>query len=329
MGRASGGKPVSSSNQILLRGATVRAQGRGEPLAKSVREFFEPRFGRDFSSVRIHADETAAQSAKSVQASAYTVGRDITFAKGQYAPDSNVGRRLIAHELAHVVQQSEPGADVALMRSPDTGLLEEPVSSVPMKSGTVTSPARIDAPSSPGWESVDPQYLLISSGEPFELPHRLRLNYLDDDGCKSGQGRWEAREGRYDGKDVCVADSALVASSSVTMSGSASAKFDIGAGEFYYGGKGPVEATTDADNPVPKGMHDIEIPDFQHKLGAKYGDYATTWFRLGHSGDRYLHPGRVSLGCTTIKQTSEWPKIWEYLISSRKDRQSVGELEVV
>jgi hypothetical protein len=80
---------------------------------------------------------------------------------------------------------------------------------------------------------------------------------------------------------------------------------------------------------LPRGKHDIEIPDFQHtEYGERYGRFGTTWFRIGHSGDRYLHPGRVSAGCVTITQYNEWPNIWLYLINSRKDARSVGEIEI-
>ncbi len=77
----------------------------GEPLDASARAFFEPRFGRDFSQVRVHADDRAAMSARSIGARAYTVGRHIAFAQGQYAPGSDQGRHLLAHELTHTIQQ--------------------------------------------------------------------------------------------------------------------------------------------------------------------------------------------------------------------------------
>lgn len=78
----------------------------GQPLPTSVREFFEPRFGYDFSSVRVHTDSHAAESAKSINALAYTKGSDIVFAEGQYATGSSAGQKLLAHELTHVMQQS-------------------------------------------------------------------------------------------------------------------------------------------------------------------------------------------------------------------------------
>jgi hypothetical protein len=77
----------------------------GQPLDTETRTYMEPRFGHDFSQVRVHTDERAAASAEAVDALAYTVGRDIVFGQGQYAPTMSEGQRLIAHELTHVAQQ--------------------------------------------------------------------------------------------------------------------------------------------------------------------------------------------------------------------------------
>lgn len=79
----------------------------GRPLDAATRAYFEPRLGADFSQVRIHDDARAADSAAELEASAYTLGRDISFAAGLYAPQSVAGRRLLAHELTHVVQQGQ------------------------------------------------------------------------------------------------------------------------------------------------------------------------------------------------------------------------------
>ena len=80
--------------------------GPGQPLDAGTRTFMEARFGHDFGQVRIHTDARAAESARAVSAVAYTVGRDIVFASGQFAPESQGGRQLLAHELTHVVQQN-------------------------------------------------------------------------------------------------------------------------------------------------------------------------------------------------------------------------------
>ena len=78
----------------------------GQPLDTETRAFFEPRFGHNFSHVRVHADQQAVESARAVNALAYTVGRDVVFGAGQYSPHRNRGQKLLAHELAHIVQQT-------------------------------------------------------------------------------------------------------------------------------------------------------------------------------------------------------------------------------
>jgi hypothetical protein len=77
----------------------------GRPLDPASRAYFEPRFGHDLSGVRVHTDGRAAESAGSIGASAYTAGSNIAFAEGRYNPATSSGRRLLAHELTHVVQQ--------------------------------------------------------------------------------------------------------------------------------------------------------------------------------------------------------------------------------
>jgi len=104
-----------------MRASVTRAPGRGDqpflpgqvssvgkPLEPETRGYFERRFDYDFSRVRIHADSAAASSARSVAAMAYTVGHEITFGAGMYNPKSQFGRRLLAHELTHIVQQENP-----------------------------------------------------------------------------------------------------------------------------------------------------------------------------------------------------------------------------
>ena len=86
----------------------------GLPLDPATRAFMEPRFGHDFSRVRVHTDQVASRSAEAVAAQAYTVGSDIVFGAGRYAPASRDGQRLLAHELAHVVQQQSGPAPMLL-----------------------------------------------------------------------------------------------------------------------------------------------------------------------------------------------------------------------
>jgi len=87
----------------------------GQPLDSEARALLEPRFGHDFSKVRVHADRQGGASARAVQALAYTVGNDVVFAPGQHAPHTRAGRKLIAHELAHGVTQNR-GGEFSLQR---------------------------------------------------------------------------------------------------------------------------------------------------------------------------------------------------------------------
>ena len=102
--------PTGLGNQAALRGVPSIVNrvlhSPGQPLDRSARAFFEPRFGRDLSSVRVHTGSLAAASAQAVSARAYAVGSHVVFGPHEYAPGTAAGRRLLAHELSHVVQSS-------------------------------------------------------------------------------------------------------------------------------------------------------------------------------------------------------------------------------
>jgi len=102
----------------------------GQPLDSSTRSYFEPRFGHDFSHVRVHSDRQAEQAARSINASAFTVGKHIVLGGAQRSPNSREGQQLLAHELTHVIQQSGTSGIHAngsqerlglLQRTPDQG----------------------------------------------------------------------------------------------------------------------------------------------------------------------------------------------------------------
>lgn len=102
--RASTGQTPAMGNNAAA--AIQSLKGSGQQLPASEQHFFESRFHKDFSQVRIHTDNRAHQAAQLVQARAFTLGNDIVFNRGEYAPLTNTGRSLLAHELTHVVQQS-------------------------------------------------------------------------------------------------------------------------------------------------------------------------------------------------------------------------------
>jgi len=84
-------------------------KGGGQPLDSDTRSFFEPRFGHDFSKVRVHTDDASADAAKSINARAFTLGNHVVMGAGQYQPKSQQEKRLLGHELTHVVQQGRGG----------------------------------------------------------------------------------------------------------------------------------------------------------------------------------------------------------------------------
>lgn len=92
------GTEVPSSVHEVLR-------SQGQPMDQATRTFYEPQFGRDFSNVRVHTDSRASESAQAINAKAYTFGNQIVFGANHYQPHTSNGRRLLAHELTHVVQQ--------------------------------------------------------------------------------------------------------------------------------------------------------------------------------------------------------------------------------
>ncbi|HEX6373060.1 MAG TPA: DUF4157 domain-containing protein [Longimicrobium sp.] len=116
-------KPAGAGGGGAASDQLVTGLGTGRPLDPGTRSGFEARFGRDFGGVRVHTDDRAARLAGSIDAQAYTVGRDVVFGAGRYAPGTRGGDRLLAHELAHVVQQgaAQPAGERVVQRQPDGG----------------------------------------------------------------------------------------------------------------------------------------------------------------------------------------------------------------
>ena len=113
---------LETTDETAKEISDVRSSG-GSSLDNNTKEFMESRFGYALSRVRIHTDAKAAESANSINASAYTIGNDVVFGEGQYQPNTLEGRGLLAHELAHVVQQST--SDAKLQRQPSPPATEQ------------------------------------------------------------------------------------------------------------------------------------------------------------------------------------------------------------
>lgn len=97
---------AAAEMSLEVESGIARLRGRGQPLPQSARDFFEPRFGYDLGEVRVHTGAQAGELARAVSARAFTFGRDIVLAPGEDATETPAGRRLLAHELVHVVQQT-------------------------------------------------------------------------------------------------------------------------------------------------------------------------------------------------------------------------------
>lgn len=154
----------------------------GQPLDAGARAFMEPRFGRDFSGVRVHTDSQASRSARAVNALAYTVGRDVVFGAGQYAPKTAEGQGLLAHELTHVVQQGQgQGSSLQSDDSADRPLLRQ----------QLLGAGDTHAVSSPG--DLEPaRYRVVIVGSPgqAEIRNRHPFQFVDA-AAQSGRGAGE------------------------------------------------------------------------------------------------------------------------------------------
>ncbi|MBE9141338.1 DUF4157 domain-containing protein [Nodosilinea sp. LEGE 07088] len=155
--KGKGGKPNSMTN---LQGRLNRQSGKGAPLPKTVQSFMEPRFGQDFSGVRVHTDSSAVQMNKELGAQAFTHGRDIYFNQGKYSPGSSGGRELLAHELTHTIQQTGGIRAKSLSRGTATGNkiqakmdISAAMPGIQMREGA--APAPTPAPAEP--QRVKPQ----------------------------------------------------------------------------------------------------------------------------------------------------------------------------
>jgi hypothetical protein len=93
--------------------STIKSlKGKGNPLNRPIKDYFEPRFGVDLGNVRVHTDGNANLLARSIHAKAFTYGNHIVFGEGQYQPDTLTGKKLIAHELTHTIQQDSRGGKI-------------------------------------------------------------------------------------------------------------------------------------------------------------------------------------------------------------------------
>ncbi len=143
--RTAGNRATSRLLHDVPPPAVTGASGEGRPLDAPLRDEMESRFGADFSEVRLHTGQHAAGSAQALSAKAYTVGRDIVFSEGRFAPHTGAGRHLLAHELSHVVQQSRRAAS-----PPESHQLEKSAQGAAAQITRATGAVGVAGAASPG-----------------------------------------------------------------------------------------------------------------------------------------------------------------------------------
>jgi hypothetical protein len=172
-GESEAGSPVTNATDEVQRSAGGEAgavtprfeqslqeatSGQGEALPSSIRSFMEGRFNHEFSSVRVHSDAQAHILAREINARAFTLDEDIFFARSQYQPDCQEGQRLLAHELTHVVQQSDRRRSRQIQRQTSCGSYSGYKSSVNLNTyncaGLATRTYQFIAPPSAVYDSI-------------------------------------------------------------------------------------------------------------------------------------------------------------------------------
>ncbi len=163
---------AATADPSNLQGRISSLRGGGQPLSQTERSFFEPRFGCDFSRVRIHKDSRAADTASAVNAQAFTHENNIVFGSGKYSPHSESGKQLLAHELTHVVQQkSRSNVRIKSYRSSKKGNISLNRQDIQAADDTVVVQRRRLPPSAD-------ITALVSSGASGSAAHRAGLARL-------------------------------------------------------------------------------------------------------------------------------------------------------
>jgi len=172
-------KVLAMPQPPATRASAPITAGRGDALPPRARDFFEPRFGHDFGNVRVHHGADASRSAAAFGARAYTLGRNIVFGEGQYAPHAAKGRHLLAHELTHVVQQSR--GPKALQRSPLSDAMEKDLGKGPKLEAVLARLGKDDVQNAPTDGDVDKLIdKLLTNPDDNWVAHRVRQGKIGD-----------------------------------------------------------------------------------------------------------------------------------------------------
>lgn len=173
----------SAAGGAASRDVSEAEPSQGRSLEPAVRDLMESRIGHDFGAVRVHTDEQAVSSAQALEARAYTVGARVFFNAGEYSPSTDAGRRLLAHELTHVVQQRSTGSRV--QRQPQGG------GNTPGTGRTPPGPGDLSPAAYEVWLKAHPRrdYLIGGPWEPDVLYKRYTPQWFRQNGyAYAGRG---------------------------------------------------------------------------------------------------------------------------------------------
>jgi Domain of unknown function (DUF4157) len=241
------GRSGARSQPLAARVVHDVIRSPGQPLDPEASAFFEARYGRDFSRVRVHADHQAGESARAVGAEAYAVGWEIAFGEGRYQPQTTAGRRLLAHELAHVAEQkgaAEPGPNLKIGHPSDGAERNADTAAERALQGRAqTSPRAVEAPATLRRTTIASWAGTFDGDDPKPI-----VNIGTEDGV--AKGAYGARtEIRFTPKGVAHADEvALVQTAASLWNGQ----------PYYIGSEAERRAT--AARSTAAGTH-IDQPD--------------------------------------------------------------------
>lgn len=220
----------------------------------------------------------------------------------------------------------------------------------------------VSNPDNNGWvlavpDGVSPLDVRANSGKGISLPWCLKVELLQ---TQDNREYFKILEGVRTGEKASIRRQSATESFLTKQSPHRAAgvvKLKKSAQQLWFGNKGPFSAFTESTNPVPTGEFDLEIPDAPHKnYYPAYSKYQEVWFRIGHTGDRYLHLGTISHGCATVRPFvppkddtrfvgrsnselgmpattqpfAKWDDLCDYLMRARKgDGKNVGTIKVI
>ena len=305
-----GGDNLGDDIRIDLNVGGVNATIRGQIDHGTTRTFDKPlyRFQSTNNTVRIALSATVTEEDM--------IYNDVGSASGNLTVDLNAA----ASQPIGSVKVSVPGSggdkgDTGIFTLNFTAKLEEVYRFVPDISR--------------GWMLVR----IESTGTNESLPYTVAVSYVK---TERGREYFTILEGAHRTKSASVSLNTDRTSRFLTTdprSRGVRLRFTKSTGVIeVLGTTSRYQTIIDPGNPIPNGAWDIEIPDYPHDLGRYYqnrAQRAKTWFRLGHSGDRYLHTGGRSAGCVTVTEVERWDELYAQIIGARKgDGVSVGILEV-